>query len=176
MTAHVRHRGSRIPAALSRLGAWLAIAAGGMMAPAPLIAQSIDEAAIGRIVDGLAEAWNAYDADAWVASFDEDSGFTNILGMHFPDRAANRERHTALFETVFQGSRLESELLVVRPIGDDAAVAEIRLTLTGYRGLPPGISPTRPGVLETRLILALRETAGEWRVVAAQNTAILPPP
>lgn len=129
---------------------------------------------IEEILRRLPAAWNARDADAWVASVGEDSGFTNILGMHFPDRAANRSRHAELFETIFADSRLEAEVLSVRVVGRDAAVAEVEFTLVGYHRLPPGVEETVPGVLRTRLVTVLERREVGWTIVAAQNTAILP--
>jgi uncharacterized protein (TIGR02246 family) len=122
----------------------------------------------------LPEAWNDRDAAAWVASFAPDSDFTNILGMHFPNREANKARHAELFATIFADSRLSADVPSVRPVGDTGAVAELELTLVGYARLPPGIRETEPGVLRTRLITVLEHRNGSWRIVAAQNTAILP--
>lgn len=131
-------------------------------------------AEIEEILLRLPDAWNARDAEAWVERFDERSGFTNILGMHFPDRAANRTRHAELFATIFANSRLEAELLSVRLVGADAALAELAFNLVGYDRLPPGVSETEPGILRTRLVTVLERREGVWRIVGAQNTAILP--
>lgn len=149
---------------------------GGLAVASPLRAQTSDEVAIGEIVDGLPMAWNAADASAWVENFTETSGFTNILGMHFSDRAANQARHADLFATVFEGSQLESELISIHQAGREAAVVEVALELRGFKDLPPGISETQRGLLKTRLILALQKIEGRWWIIAAQNTAILPLP
>jgi uncharacterized protein (TIGR02246 family) len=131
-------------------------------------------APIVSILEALPDAWNRRDADAWVENFAETSGFTNILGMHFADREANRARHAELFATIFANSRLEAEVLRVRPVGGTAAVAELEFTLIGYDRLPPDVPETEPGILRTRLITMLEHRGGRWTVVAAQNTAILP--
>lgn len=134
-----------------------------------------DLAGVEEVLMALPEAWNVRDAAAWVERFDPESGFTNILGMHFPDRASNQARHAQLFETIFADSELSAEVLKVRRVGGRGAVAELAFTLVGYDRLPPGIAETEPGVLHTRLITVLEhQEEGGWRVVAAQNTAILP--
>ena len=138
-------------------------------APAPFDATEVE-----RLLLALPDAWNARDAGAWVAKFEEDSGFTNILGMHFPDRAANEARHAQLFETIFANSTLTASILSVRPVGDHGAVAEVQFELVGYERLPPDVEETEPGVLRTRLIVVLEREGADWGVVAAQNTAILP--
>lgn len=147
-----------------------------LLAPASLSGQDADAARIAEILSGLPEAWNARDADAWVAHFAEDSGFTNILGMHFDNRDENRERHAYLFGSIFRNSVLEAEVLDVRMLGTDAAVTDLAFTLTGYERLPPGIGETEPGVLRTRLLTVFEKRNGVWWIVAAQNTARLPTP
>jgi len=129
---------------------------------------------ISAIIGGLPAAWNSRDASSWVANFSSASDFTNILGMHFEDRAANEARHATLFETIFRESHLEAEVLEVRVLGDDAAIAEVGFRLVGYERLPPGVIETMPGELRTRLITVLELVGEEWKIVAAQNTAILP--
>jgi len=133
-----------------------------------------DLAGVEELLLALPDAWNRRDAGAWVSSFDQDSGFTNILGMHFPDRAANEARHAELFRTIFANSTLTAEVLGVRPVGDAGAVAEVRFTLVGHERLPPDMEETEPGVLRTRLITVLEHRDGSWHVLAAQNTAIAP--
>lgn len=133
-----------------------------------------DPSEIEGVLLSLPEAWNNRDASAWVANFDRASGFTNILGMHFPDRQANEARHATLFSTIFANSSLAAEILSVRAVGRAGAVAELEFTLVGYERLPPDVEETEPGVLRTRLITVLERSGGKWRVIAAQNTAILP--
>ena len=148
-----------------------------VLATARLAAQSVeDERAIREVLLALPEAWNARDAAAWVQNFTPDSGFVNILGMRFPDRDSNEERHASLFATIFRDSTLTAEVLHIRFTGPDTAVAEVRLRLAGYARLPPGIGETGPGVLETRLVDVLQKIDGDWRIVFSQNTAIVPLP
>ena len=133
-----------------------------------------DLAGIEELLLALPEAWNRRDAGAWVANFDQESGFTNILGMHFPDRRANEARHAELFRTIFANSTLSAEVLDVRPVGASGALAELQFTLVGYERLPPDMEETEPGVLRTRMLTVLEHRNGAWHVLAAQNTAIAP--
>jgi hypothetical protein len=60
-------------------------------------APEIDHVAeVTALLEALPVAWNARDASMWVANFAPSSDFTNILGIHFEDRAANEARHTTL--------------------------------------------------------------------------------
>ena len=163
---------SRLPIQFRFLGVSLLVL---VMATASLAAQSAaDERAIRDALLSLPDAWNARDASAWVENFTPDSGFVNILGMKFPNRASNEERHAALFATIFRDSTLQADVLHIRFTGSDSAVAEVLFRLVGYTALPPGISDTVPGVLETRLVNVLQKIDGYWRIVFSQNTAIVP--
>ena len=143
----------------------------------PLWAQSVaDEQAVRQILVDREVAWNARDASAWVKDFAADSRFINILGMRFPDRASNEQRHAALFATIFRNSLLSVELLEMRFADPDTAIVEARLQLTGYEALPPGIRESAPGALETRLVDVLQRIDGRWHVIFSQNTAIAPLP
>ena len=145
------------------------------LATASCGAPPVDHAAeISTLLEALPAAWNARDASMWVANFTPSSDFTNILGMHFEDRASNEERHALLFGSIFSDSQLEAEVLEVRVLGDDAAVAEVGFRLVGYERLPPGVTETAPGELRTRLIVVLERRDDRWHIVAAQNTAVLP--
>ena len=110
-----------------------------------LWAQSVaDEQAIRQILVDREVAWNSRDASAWVKDFAAESRFINILGMRFPDRANNEQRHAALFATIFRNSTLTVELLELRFADPDTAIVEARLQLTGYEALPPGIGESTP--------------------------------
>lgn len=142
-----------------------------------LWAQSVtDEQAVRQVLEDREVAWNTRDASAWVKDFAADSRFINILGMRFPNRVSNEQRHAALFSTIFRNSLLTVELLEMRFADPDTAIVEARLQLTGYEALPPGIRESTPGALETRLVDVLQRIDGRWLVIFSQNTAIAPLP
>jgi len=134
------------------------------------------ELAIRQILTRQAEDWNRHDAKAWVAPFSEDAEFINILGTSLQGRAEIERRHAEIFTTIFARSRIVVTTRKVRILGATAALAETDYELRDYDRLPPGIQATdADGTLRTRLkYVCLLEPDG-WRIVAAQNTAILPP-
>jgi uncharacterized protein (TIGR02246 family) len=142
-------------------------------APPPPSAEPAIRAALAR----QADAWNHHDAKAWVASFSEDAEFINILGMSLVGRAEIEKRHAEIFGGIFARSRVVVTTRKVRALGPTAALAETDYELRDYDRLPPGIRPTdADGTLRTRLKYIWELEQGQWRIVAAQNTAILPPP
>lgn len=134
------------------------------------------EGAIRQILARQAEDWNRHDAKAWVAAFSEDAEFINILGNSLQGRAEIERRHAEIFTTIFARSRVVVTTRKVRMLGATAALAETDYELRDYERLPPGIQATSPdGTLRTRLKYVFELAADGWRIVSAQNTAILPP-
>ncbi len=161
----------------------LVLAASLLAAPPAAAGQgrAADAAAIrALVVDQLTRAWAEKDADLWAAAYTPDSTFVNVFGAFLPDREANRRRHADLFQGVFAGSAIEQSLANLAFPADDVAIADVALTLTGYRRLPPWLATAigaaqgeRPP-LNTRFrhVLA-RQADGAWRIVATQNTAVV---
>jgi len=135
------------------------------------------EATIRETLARQVEAWNRHDARAWVAPFSDDAEFVNILGTTLQGRTEIERRHAEIFSGIFAHSRVQVKTRRVRPLGTTAALAETEYELRGYDRLPPGIHATdADGTLRTLLKYVWALDHGQWKVVAAQNTAILPPP
>jgi uncharacterized protein (TIGR02246 family) len=133
------------------------------------------ELAIRQIIARQAEDWNRHDAKAWVAPFSDDAEFINILGMSLEGRDDIERRHAEIFATIFARSRIVVTTRKVRFLGATAALAETEYELRDYDRLPPGIEPSDPdGTLRTHLKYVCELEPAGWRIVAAQNTAILP--
>jgi uncharacterized protein (TIGR02246 family) len=135
------------------------------------------EPAIREALARQADAWNRHDAKAWVAAFSDDAEFVNILGMALQGRADIEKRHAEIFAGIFSHSRVVVTTRKVRQLGPGAAVAETDYELRDYDRLPPGIHPSdSDGTLRTRLKYVWALDHDRWRIVAAQNTAVLPLP
>jgi len=132
------------------------------------------EREIRQLLDRQTDAWNRGDGAEYAADASEEIWFTNILGQTATGRRPFLERHGAIFSTIFQGSRLEQEILRWRMLAPGVAMVETRVTLTGFQALPPGISPSADGVLHTRLLQVLRQEEGLWRIAAYHNVAVSP--
>jgi hypothetical protein len=87
---------------------------------------------------------------------------------------ARRSRAFFLFQNIFVGSTYRSRLIDLAFVGEDVAVALAEIDVTGSSRLPPGVTPTREGVLTTRMRHVLHRRGGRWWIVATQNTAVLP--
>jgi uncharacterized protein (TIGR02246 family) len=146
-------------------------------APAPAEPAEAAEPTIRRLLAQQTEDWNLHDAHAWAAPFSEDAEFINILGTLLEGRGEIERRHAEIFRTIFARTQVVVTVRRVRALGASAAVAETDYELRDYDRLPPGIQPTdADGTLRTRLKYVFERAPAGWRIVAAQNTAILPLP
>jgi uncharacterized protein (TIGR02246 family) len=135
------------------------------------------EATVRALLAEQSEAWNRHDARAWCAPFTEDAEFVNILGMLLKGRSQIEQRHAELFQGIFAKSRIVVTTRKVRSLGATSALAETDYELRGYDRLPPGFRPTdADGTLRTRMSYVLTLTPDGWRIISAQNTAIMPMP
>ncbi|MFL5353462.1 SgcJ/EcaC family oxidoreductase [Archangium sp.] len=138
--------------------------------------QSKEEAVLRQLVAEQAEAWNRHDAAAWSKDFAPDADFINIVGSVFRGRAEIEQRHAFVFARVFKESHTQVTVSQVRFLEPGVAVVDMEHVVTGYTGLPPGVQPTEPGVLRTRMRFVMKRTGGRWWIVAGQNTDVKPAP
>jgi uncharacterized protein (TIGR02246 family) len=138
-----------------------------------------DETELRAIVQHLENAWNAGDARAWVRDYHRDCLLINMLGNPLIGIEENERRHASVFSGIFAGSRITMTVDRIGTLtGENVAVVDTTLRLSGYKALPPNISPTDPGgrilVMIMRHIIE-RGEAG-WRIRFSQNQAVPPPP
>lgn len=132
------------------------------------------EAQLQASLDRLALAWNAGDAAAWAAEFWPDGEQVNIIGDILPNATVIRDRHAEVFAGPFKDSHYECDLRRVLFLGSDFASVDCTLSVTNFRGLPPGIVATSPGELQTRMKHLYERRDGVWRIASAHNTAVTP--
>ena len=136
-----------------------------------------DQAAAEAVVASMDAAWAKGDADALAAHFATDGGFTNVLGMVHFGREAFRNRHDAIFKSVFKGSTSKLTIAKLRCVRPDVAIAEFDAEICGFVTLPPGLQAGRDEVGRSKPLLVLVNDDGEWWITAYHNVgvAVLPP-
>ena len=135
-----------------------------------------DETAIRRILDNEVATWNKGDTDGYSRDFATDGTFTNIRGMFFTGHQEFRDRHEAIFKGEFRGTSLKQEIVSLRFIRPDVAIAETLTSVSGFSkaGLPPGTLLDANGRLRTRLLQVLKKDGGEWKIVVYHNVDVKP--
>lgn len=122
-----------------------------------------DKTAMLNLLNGIYEAWEANDADAFVAGFAEEASAI-LPGSYRKSREEVRESMKDAFSTYLKGSTTTNKVLDLRSINYDTAVV---ITETGV--LFPGESAVPADRLAiASYVLAKRE--GEWLLVAYQNS------
>ena len=168
-------RSASTGAALALFGLMVATAASPAIAAVAAHASPPDESGIRASLEHLASGWNAPNADVWAAEYWPDGELINILGVIYVSPADIRDRTAQILAGPFRGSHFDFVVRRIRFIGTDAAIVDTDITITGFHGIS-GILPTRPNELLTRMKHIYERRHGQWRVVASQNTAVVPPP
>src|SRR5208337_4077358 len=110
-------------------------------------ASSDDEEAIRRVVNGLPDAWNRHDMDAFGALSSPDADFVNVAGDHWKGRESIQVNHAfthgaVSVETagvtlpkgvygIFRASILHVKQINVRFLRKDVAVAHVQTEALG---------------------------------------------
>ncbi|MFE9644271.1 SgcJ/EcaC family oxidoreductase [Streptomyces sp. NPDC006365] len=125
--------------------------------------RAADETAILKVLKGVYEAWNANDADAFVAEYTEDASAI-LPGSYRKSRDEIRASMEVGFSSFLKGSTTTDKVLNVRFINDDAAVV---VSETGV------LFPGETEVPDERLVIAtwvLTRQDGSWLLAAYQNS------
>jgi uncharacterized protein (TIGR02246 family) len=134
-----------------------------------------DRLSIERLAAALDDAWARGDAGAYASRFANDGTFTNFLGMFYQGRDAFRERHDAVFKTVFKGTTLTLRVATLRFIRPDVAIADTDAELRGLKAVPSGLTALA-GIVRTKLLMVLVKEHGDWWISAYHNVAVAPRP
>ncbi|RDC66251.1 SgcJ/EcaC family oxidoreductase [Adhaeribacter pallidiroseus] len=145
-----------------------------LLAPA-LAAQHIaDSLAILAILQEEVTSWNNGDAPAYAKYFSEHGTFTNIRGMYFTGYKQFFDRHVDLFQGIFSKTVLQQEIISLRFLGSDVAIAETLTWISKFSptNVPQGVPVDSLGRIYTRLLQVFQKEAGDWMIVAYHNIAL----
>ncbi len=128
--------------------------------------RSADEKALHDLFQELQDGWNQGDGQAYAAFFTEDADYIVVNGDYLKGRQAIAAAHQQLFETLFQGSRLEGFVKNIRFLSDDIALVHLH----GRPQIAGQPLPT-PEQYSIQTMVATRRADG-WRITSFQNTLI----
>lgn len=124
-----------------------------------------DRAAIEAIVTKLEAAWNAGDGVAFGEPFAPDADFVNIRAEHFRGREAIANGHSAIFRTIYAGSRNRLTVDSLRLLRPDVALVHVSAVLDA----PSGPLAGRHAALFSSVLT--RATDG-WQIASFHNTLV----
>ena len=136
---------------------------------------STDDARIRQIIAEEESAWNRGDAQSYASHFQEEGGFTNVLGAVYYGRHAFEERHAQIFATVFKNTVLAMIVQKIRFIRPDVALVDVDTEMRGFKALPPGVHAPADGALRTRLLQVMSKERDDWWIAAYHNIDVKGP-
>lgn len=122
-----------------------------------------DETAILRVLGGVYDAWDAHDADAFVADYTEDASAI-LPGSYRASREEIRQSMQAGFSSYLKGSTTTNKVRDIRFLNDDAAVV-VSETNVVFPGETEGAAE-RASI--ATWVLTRRD--GRWLLAAYQNS------
>lgn len=118
----------------------------------------------------FAQAWNARDANALAALFDEDAEFVNVSGLCWHDRESIRKAHASRLQRGSEAPVLETGETKVKLLSPEVAVVHTRMMLSGNGG-----GAATPHAARTTIMSFVVHRAGErWLCASAHNTDLVP--
>lgn len=121
-----------------------------------------------ELATAFARAWNRSDATALAALFTENADFVGVLGLWWTSRTQIEAAHAYQFRHAHAGSSMVLEKVIVRMLGESAAVVHATWSLSHPPA--PDAEAERRGVLS---LVGVRDGDG-WSAVSAHNTLIGP--
>jgi uncharacterized protein (TIGR02246 family) len=116
----------------------------------------------------LMDGWNAGNAEAFAAPFEEQADFVAFDGTHVRGRHDIVSSHRPLFAKWLKGTRLTGEVRSVRWLSPDVAL------IHAYGGtIMRNKSEPAPERDSVQTLVAVKR-AGEWRLAAFHNTRVRP--
>ena len=125
-------------------------------------------AVVGRFID----AWNGHDMHALGELFADDADFIDVFGNWFKGRAAFEQVLAQRHRSVFAESRFTKKDAAVRQVSPGLAIVHAVIELAGATS--PGGQPLAPALGVMSYVMQ-REGPEGWRILAFQNTAVMPP-
>lgn len=136
----------------------------------PIVNQSQEEDAIGKVEADLQQAWNRHDAKAWANLCTQDADVVNVVGWWWQGRPEIERKIADAHAYIFRESTLTGNEIRIRFLTADTAIVHVRWSMVGERN--PDGTPGQPRTgIETQV---LRKLSGKWLIAAFHNADSIP--
>ena len=136
------------------------------LVPEQRIVDKKSQDAIQNLLSEVQMAWAAGDLNRFGHAYSEDAIFVPFNGRRLRGRTEIQEFHAHPFSTEFRGSKLEVDVVDIRPLAKG-----VFLVSTNGGPLRAGEAHRTP---ETQTYV-IQDFSGRWAIVFFQNTPVLPP-
>lgn len=140
------------------------------------VAQNNDQE-LKKIIQQQELDWNKNDMKAFSNAFGQDATLINFLGMHWKGKENIITEFSHINDCCIKPTSVKYDWIDSKSLGENAAVAHIRETLTAKEdyAVPGGL--VKKGTVNTKLITAVFEKKNaNWKIVSMQVTQVNLPP
>lgn len=131
-----------------------------------------DRAAITALLNDMAKAWNSGNAAAFCDGFIDKVDFTTADGTIYTSREALQQHLAELFRSAYKGAHADFQIRRIFFVRRRVVSADLDVTITRYRSLPPGLSARGGQPVRLRVKYIVTTEAKGWKVVTAQESAV----
>ncbi|PKA84408.1 uncharacterized protein (TIGR02246 family) [Ulvibacter sp. MAR_2010_11] len=132
-----------------------------MLLGSVLIAQETNND-VKKIFEGLSDAWEQADGNAWGNYFSDDADFTVWFGLHLKGRREIADGHQWVFDTVYPNTRYEFTITNEKYLSPEIAVVHLDASI-----IEPG--KELPEEAHTLPVAVVQKIEGEWKIVMFHN-------
>ena len=127
--------------------------------------RSADEAKIHALYQQLMDGWNRGSGKDFATPFADNGDLVGFDGTQLKGRQEIDSFHQQLFDTYVKGSRLVGRIRSVRFLTSDVVIMH---AVSGT--IMSGGTDIEPERNSIQTLVAMKDSGGEWRLVAFQNT------
>ena len=144
--------------------------------PAAVLLASAPAIAADQTIDAFEAAqqaaWNAHDAPAYAAAFDQNADIITSLGWHWTGQVEAARNLGDGFKFVYAHAQLRVSDVHVRTLTPELASVTLSWSIDGARTLDTGQQAGQQHGVETRL---LQRRGESWLILSQQDTATAAP-
>jgi uncharacterized protein (TIGR02246 family) len=118
------------------------------------------------------DTWNRRDGAGYGLAYWPDAELVDPTGAIWDGREAIAWMHVELWRGPAHDSRVEARVRRVRELAPNVGVIDLDVTVEGFA--PPGAVPG--DTIETHLKHVVEKRGDKWKIIASQNTFVVPPP
>ena len=118
------------------------------------------------------KTWNGQDGPAYGEAYWPDAELVDPTGQVWDGRDAIRAMHVHLWNGPARDTRVSAAVRRIRPVGAEAMVVDLDVDVTGFFPAPPGAVVHADGKVKAHLKHIVEKRAGDWKIVASQNTFV----
>ncbi|HKU92652.1 MAG TPA: SgcJ/EcaC family oxidoreductase [Sphingomicrobium sp.] len=132
--------------------------------------------AAAALAERFSDSWNRRDGPAYGDAYWPDAELVDPTGTIWDGRDAIEQMHVELWNGPASGTRVEARVRRVRALSPTLMVVDLEVAVAGFIPAPPGTAAAEVGMVRANLKHVAEMRAGEWKIVASQNTFVAAPP